>query len=255
MQSLITQNMRGNDRRQRRLALPSPRRGEAPRGTGDATVTHVIVYDNGAKRASGHDEKTILTLKAQKKPLRGSSSPASARASSSVSSSSSSSAWAAAETRVAAEVVDPRRNPWSPVSTALRRWLRTAAAWDRRRKRGGPPHAAGTGDCTAGADTQTLSGAAPVKPRRGAEGGSQVQCPACKSQTPFTPGVASFCFRVGARSRQASASTPMPYQPGTPAPLAWLTGHAASLRHAAAGARPPRFVLRGRAASTCSSRA
>jgi hypothetical protein len=38
-------------------------------GTGDATVARVVLYDNKAHRASAVDEKTVLTLKATKKPL------------------------------------------------------------------------------------------------------------------------------------------------------------------------------------------
>jgi hypothetical protein len=38
-------------------------------GSGDNAVARVLIYDNEAHRASGHDEKTILTLKATKKPF------------------------------------------------------------------------------------------------------------------------------------------------------------------------------------------
>lgn len=38
-------------------------------GTGDTTVARVVVYDNKGHRASAVDEKTVLTLKATKKPL------------------------------------------------------------------------------------------------------------------------------------------------------------------------------------------
>ena len=38
-------------------------------GTGDAMVARLVVYDNKAKRASALDAKTVLTLKATKKPL------------------------------------------------------------------------------------------------------------------------------------------------------------------------------------------
>ncbi len=38
-------------------------------GSGDNAVVRVLVYDNVAHRASGHDEKTILTLKGSKKPF------------------------------------------------------------------------------------------------------------------------------------------------------------------------------------------
>jgi hypothetical protein len=38
-------------------------------GTGEATVTRVVVFDSTSKRASAVDEKSILTLKAKKKPL------------------------------------------------------------------------------------------------------------------------------------------------------------------------------------------
>ncbi len=38
-------------------------------GTGDNTVSHVVIYDNKAHRASAVDEKGILSLKATKKPI------------------------------------------------------------------------------------------------------------------------------------------------------------------------------------------
>ncbi len=38
-------------------------------GTGDNMVAHVVVYDNKAHRASAIDEKTVLSLKATKKPF------------------------------------------------------------------------------------------------------------------------------------------------------------------------------------------
>ncbi|MDP9149518.1 MAG: hypothetical protein M3O36_06205, partial [Myxococcota bacterium] len=38
-------------------------------GSGDGTVARVVIYDNRAHRASAVDEKTVLTLKAMKKPL------------------------------------------------------------------------------------------------------------------------------------------------------------------------------------------
>lgn len=38
-------------------------------GTGDAAVVRIVVYDNRSARVSGYEEKTILTLKAQKTPL------------------------------------------------------------------------------------------------------------------------------------------------------------------------------------------
>ncbi len=38
-------------------------------GAGDNTVAHVVVYDNKAHRASSVDAKSVLTLKAMKKPL------------------------------------------------------------------------------------------------------------------------------------------------------------------------------------------
>jgi hypothetical protein len=71
MQSLAQQNMHG-------VALEAadtfatfqvPDEDKLLDGTGDNTVAHVIIYDNGARRASGHDEKTILTIKAAKKPF------------------------------------------------------------------------------------------------------------------------------------------------------------------------------------------
>ncbi len=71
MQSLIQQNMRGGaiEAGDTFVTFKVPDEDKILDGTGDATVAHVIVYDNGAKRASGHDEKSILTLKATKKPI------------------------------------------------------------------------------------------------------------------------------------------------------------------------------------------
>lgn len=71
MQTLAQQNMHG-------VALEAadtfatfqvPDEDKLLDGSGDNAVAHVIIYDNGARRASGHDEKTILTVKATKKPF------------------------------------------------------------------------------------------------------------------------------------------------------------------------------------------
>lgn len=71
MQSLISQNMRGGaiDASDTFVTLQVPDEDKVLEGTGDAMVSHVIIYDNGAKRASSHDPKSILTLKAEKKPM------------------------------------------------------------------------------------------------------------------------------------------------------------------------------------------
>ncbi len=71
MQSLISQNMRGSatEASDTFVTFQAPDEDKWLEGTGENTVAHVIVYDNGAKRASGHDVKNVLTLKAEKKPL------------------------------------------------------------------------------------------------------------------------------------------------------------------------------------------
>ena len=71
MQSLVQQNMRATavDANDGFATFTAPDEDKFLEGSGDAMVSHIIIYDNGAKRASGHDEKTILTLKSAKKPL------------------------------------------------------------------------------------------------------------------------------------------------------------------------------------------
>jgi hypothetical protein len=71
MQSLAQQNMRASaiESGDTFVTFLLPDEDKLVDGTGDNAVTHVILYDNFAKRASGHDDKTILTLKATKKPF------------------------------------------------------------------------------------------------------------------------------------------------------------------------------------------
>ncbi|MFO0671132.1 MAG: FHA domain-containing protein [Polyangiaceae bacterium] len=70
-QNLIAQNMRGGAREVNEsfAVFDVPDEEKLLEGTGEAMVTRVLVYDNGAHRGSGHDEQTVLTLKAEKKPF------------------------------------------------------------------------------------------------------------------------------------------------------------------------------------------
>jgi hypothetical protein len=71
MASLVQQGMRGEavDVNDVSATFKVPDEDKILDGTGDNAVARVIVYDNGAARASGHDEQTVLTLKAAKKPM------------------------------------------------------------------------------------------------------------------------------------------------------------------------------------------
>lgn len=71
MQTLIAQNMRGGavEASDTFVLFQVPDDEKILEGNGEQTVTRLVVYDNKAKRASGYDEKSVLTLKAQKKPF------------------------------------------------------------------------------------------------------------------------------------------------------------------------------------------
>ena len=71
MQQLIAQGMRGgaDEASELFVTLNVPDDDKVLEGNGEATVARVVVYDNKAHRASGHDEKSVLTLKAMKKPF------------------------------------------------------------------------------------------------------------------------------------------------------------------------------------------
>jgi hypothetical protein len=71
MQNLIAQNMRGGavESADAFVTLQVPDEEKILEGSGDATITRVVLYDNKAKRASGVTADTVLTLKATKKPL------------------------------------------------------------------------------------------------------------------------------------------------------------------------------------------
>jgi len=70
-QNLIAQDMRGAavDANGAFATFKVPDEDGVLDGSGDNAVVHVLVVDQGANRASGHDEKTILTLKGGKKPF------------------------------------------------------------------------------------------------------------------------------------------------------------------------------------------
>ena len=71
MQTLIGQNMRGgaNDASDTFVLLDVPDDPKLLDGEGEQSFARVVLYDNKAKRASGVDERTVLTLRARKKPL------------------------------------------------------------------------------------------------------------------------------------------------------------------------------------------
>ncbi len=71
MQQLIQQGMRGQslDANDAFAIFDVPDDEKVLEGNGDNTVARVVIYDNKAHRGSGHDEKSVLTLKAQKKPF------------------------------------------------------------------------------------------------------------------------------------------------------------------------------------------
>ncbi len=71
VQSLVQQNLRGSalEVGDTFVTFQVPDEEKLLEGNGDNMVAHIIVYDNGARRLSGHDEKTILSVKATKKPF------------------------------------------------------------------------------------------------------------------------------------------------------------------------------------------
>jgi FHA domain len=71
MQQLIQQGMRGQseDANDTFAVFDVPDDEKVLEGNGDNAVARVVIYDNKAHRGSGHDEKSVLTLKAQKKPF------------------------------------------------------------------------------------------------------------------------------------------------------------------------------------------
>ena len=70
-QNLIAQNMRGGAKEVNDsfAVFEIPDEEKLLEGAGEATVARILIYDNGARRASGRDAQTILTLKAKKKPF------------------------------------------------------------------------------------------------------------------------------------------------------------------------------------------
>jgi hypothetical protein len=71
MQQLIAQNMRGGaiEVGDAFATMQVPDDEKVLEGNGDNAVARVVLYDNKAHRASGHDEKSVLTLKAKKAPF------------------------------------------------------------------------------------------------------------------------------------------------------------------------------------------
>jgi hypothetical protein len=71
MQTLIAENMRGaaTDVGDAFATFNVPNDEKLVEGTGDNAVAHVVIYDNKAGRTSGHDAKSILTLKAKSAPF------------------------------------------------------------------------------------------------------------------------------------------------------------------------------------------
>jgi hypothetical protein len=71
MQHLIAQNMRGaaKDASETFAVFEVPDDDKLLEGSGDSAVAHVVIYDNKAHRASGHDATSILTLRARTRPF------------------------------------------------------------------------------------------------------------------------------------------------------------------------------------------
>lgn len=71
MQHLIAQNMRGGaiEASDTFVTFQVPDDDKLLEGQGENMVARVVIYDNKAKRASGYDEQSVLTLKAQSKPF------------------------------------------------------------------------------------------------------------------------------------------------------------------------------------------
>jgi hypothetical protein len=71
IQALISEDMRGTakDTNDAFAIFDVPENPKVVIGEGDNAITRVIVVDNKAYRSSGRDAKTILTLKARKKPM------------------------------------------------------------------------------------------------------------------------------------------------------------------------------------------
>ena len=71
MASLVQQGMKGEalEANEVSVTFKVPDEEKLLEGTGENMVARLIVYDNGAKRASGHDETSVLTLKAKSKPM------------------------------------------------------------------------------------------------------------------------------------------------------------------------------------------
>jgi len=69
--NLISQNLRGaaKDANDSFVVFDVPDEEKMLDGTGDNIVVRALIYDNVARRASGHDAQSILTLKATKKPF------------------------------------------------------------------------------------------------------------------------------------------------------------------------------------------
>ena len=68
---LTARNMKANSLESSDVAvsLKVPDEEAMLEGTGENTIVRLVLYDNKASRVSGYEEKTILTLKAQKAPL------------------------------------------------------------------------------------------------------------------------------------------------------------------------------------------
>lgn len=71
IQHLVAQNLRGGavEAGDTFVTFNVPDEEKLLEGDGENTVTRVVVYDNKAKRGSGVTAETVITLKAQKKPL------------------------------------------------------------------------------------------------------------------------------------------------------------------------------------------
>ena len=208
MQQLIAQNMRGapKDASDTFATFDVPDDDKMLEGTGDNTIARVVVYDNKAHRASGHDEKSVLTLKAKSRPfniflivgavgfvvvvgllvlivMRGGSS-------------------------------GKRRGPPPPASPMMPGpggygappGGGYGAPPGGGYGQGGPPPGYGGGPAAYGGAGGGMGAApaAPVyappaspSPVASGQGVMQVRCPSCQMMTMATPGQASVCFSCG----------------------------------------------------------
>ncbi len=206
MQQLIAQNMRGpaKDASDTFATFEVPSDDRMLDGSGDSTWMRVVIYDNKAHRASGHDEKSVLTLKAKKAPynflliaggvgllvvivllvivvMRGGGGgrkrgPA-----------------------PAAPVVAGGGAGGPPPAGGYGGGVGGSPGAAPPGGYGGPPPGGGYGASPGGPQAGMQAGAAAYGPPPGGAAPAvvQVRCPACQMSTMVTPGQPSVCFSCG----------------------------------------------------------